>query len=297
MPDPQTANLQLYIPLNGADVGTWDVPVNANMAMLDAALGQTATVAVTNVNVTLSPAQYGCGTIIFTGIQTGDVVITFPAFGRIYNILNLCTNNATWIIALQIGAGLTVCAPPGEMTTVYTDGATFKYLGLGPIGTYLDFGGTSVPRWISGQSVPPYLNCDGSAFNAATYPVLNAHLGGNILPDARGRFRATLNQATGRLTGVSATNGLDGNTLLSGGGNQTIAITNMPIHNHNPIINSFPGPGYSLISALGGGGLGNFSFAGPDTAQGTVLLNSNAGSGTSYAPPSYVGGLTLIRAG
>ena len=32
------------------------------------------------------------------------------------------------------------------------------------------------------------LLCDGSTFNPATYPQLNTHLGGNQLPDLRGRF-------------------------------------------------------------------------------------------------------------
>jgi hypothetical protein len=41
MSDPQTANKFLYVPAHGADVDTWDVPVNANWNGLDQALGPT----------------------------------------------------------------------------------------------------------------------------------------------------------------------------------------------------------------------------------------------------------------
>ena len=53
---------------------------------------------------------------------------------------------------------------------------------------------------------------DGSTFNATTYAALNAFLGGNTLPDLRGRMPAALNQGTGRIR-LHSNRGVDGNTL------------------------------------------------------------------------------------
>lgn len=60
-----------------------------------------------------------------------------------------------------------------------------------------------------GTATPPtsWLICDGSAFSAATYPALNAVLGGTTLPDMRQRFPLG--------TAAAGT----GSTLLGTGGN------------------------------------------------------------------------------
>src|SRR6266487_87510 len=99
MPDPQTPNLGLFIPLNGADVGTWDVPVNSNFTLLDSLLGGTVNVVLSNVNVTLSPAQYQSSLITFTGTLTGNVDISFPAVGGRYVVFNACTANTTFYVS------------------------------------------------------------------------------------------------------------------------------------------------------------------------------------------------------
>ncbi len=91
MPDPQTSNLDLYQPTRGSDVGTWDTPLNANATQLDTVLGGVTSIALTNINVTLSAAQYNCGFINLTGGLTGNVVLTFPAKGRFYIVNNQCT--------------------------------------------------------------------------------------------------------------------------------------------------------------------------------------------------------------
>lgn len=311
MPDPQTPNLQLYIPLSGADPGTWDVPMNANYSALDAALGQTATIPVTNASVVLSPAQYACGTIIVTGIQTADLGLIFPAFGRMYNVLNLCSNSTTFVVFIQHAApGAFVCAPPGEMVSVATDGTGFRYLGLEPhVGGYWDYAGATVPRWISSCSTPPFLNCDGSAFAPLTYPVLNAVLGGAVLPDLRGRARYTLNQGTARL------NAINGNVIFSAGGANTIAQANLPnytlpdtlgvnitdpTHFHDyllpgtvamdtPVVGDFP------INAGAFVGTNTSAKATGITAAKTGTVTSG-GSGTAFISPSIVSGITMIRA-
>jgi hypothetical protein len=60
-----------------------------------------------------------------------------------------------------------------------TGGKQIQSIGV-PIGTVITWAGRAVPNG--------YLLCDGSTFNATTYPTLNAVLGANRLPDLRGMF-------------------------------------------------------------------------------------------------------------
>src|SRR5215475_14165771 len=292
MPDPQTSNLQLFVPLNGADVGSWDVPLNANFNQLDNVLGSGVSVALSNVPVTLSGAQYNARVITFTGTLTADVQVTFPAYGRTWVVYNTCGANTTFKVTCR-SSTLTnyIALPPNEAMTVLSDGSgtTMRFMNLGRIGTYWDFAGSAVPIWVSGTNPVPYLNCDGTAFSSATYPALRDYLGGTTLPDARGRFRATLNQTTARLTGTSRQNGLDGNTLLNTGGNQTMSSSiNLPPHAHQ-----LPaGLGVDTVAIGNGAGVVSTVWL-----FGNTGLTDFAGGGQPYAPPSYTGGLTLIRSG
>jgi microcystin-dependent protein len=49
-----------------------------------------------------------------------------------------------------------------------------------PIGAVLAYAGSTAPDG--------WFECDGTTFNATTYPVLNTVLGGNTKPDLRGQF-------------------------------------------------------------------------------------------------------------
>lgn len=305
------------LPAHGADVDTWDVPVNANMNLLDLQLGATIAVSLTNVNVTLSGAQYKYGNIQFTGTLTGNVIITFPAVAGWWSVENATTG--AFYIQLTCGGGSRVCAPPQETVDIITDGTNIKYRNLGRIGSYMDYSGTATPNWITNCTVPPYLYCDGSSFSAVTYPRLNTILGGTTLPDFRGRGRFFLNDGTSRLT--TAGSGVDGNTILASGGaqNKVIAQVNLPAYNltfslavptaltnganvttdlsisNDSTSNSGPGASFDYTRKS------KFSFNSVTLAlasgavAGTVSLG---GSGTALAivPPAVIGGLTYIRA-
>lgn len=89
-----------------------------------------------------------------------------------------------------------------------------------------------------------WLICDGSPFDAATYPELAAALGGAVLPDFRDRFPI----GAGGLAGLLATGGT---------GTFTITAANMPAHTHT--VND-PGhthgindPGHSHMTDRAGG--------------------------------------------
>lgn len=309
-----TPNIQLNEPARGDDVGTWDVPVNANMTLLDLVTGGTATVGLGSGNVTLSAAQFQSNTIIFNSTLIQNTVVTFPtSFTKPYNILHNCTGSSAFTITLQTTATAStfVAIPPGTMCSILNNNNNITFAQLdGPIGTYWDYAGSSVPNWVGACATPPYLNCDGTTFSSATYPQLAVVFGGTTLPDSRGRGRMALNQGTARVN--SSNSFVDGNTRGAAGGNEfmtahTHTISD-PGHNHTISNGTFGAP----LSVFGGGGTAGFSGAGANASGGLfaagtgITLNSavtgitaqTAGAGGSQnMQPTYVGGITMIRAG
>lgn len=63
--------------------------------------------------------------------------------------------------------------------------------------------GSSVPAWIIGCTVMPFLNCDGTTFFSpviARYPALSSILGSSVvLPDACGHVSYELMQPLGSI--------------------------------------------------------------------------------------------------
>lgn len=314
MPDPLTTNLQLAQPTRGSDAGTWDVPVNGNSGILDDAFGSVASIALSSTGVTLTIAQAQKAVLRFSGTITANIAVLLPATPSIFKFWTV-ENNTTGNFYVTLGnyaGGNVVGLPPYEPVQVYSDGTDMKFLNLGRVGSYVDLATTAVPSWITNSTVPPYLNCDGSTFSSATYPALYALLGTTTLPDSRGRFRATLNQGTGRIVSP----GLDANTLLAGGGSQLITQANLPSVNFSTAgivsvtinndatwqgFNGSPGAGNAvaqLASSAPNANAGT-SFWGI-APTGSVNLSggyaASGGSASKYAPPSYAGGLTLIRA-
>jgi len=304
-----TAAKNLALVANSSYVGTWDVPTNSNWSIVDDSLGGQTTIALTNAPVVLSAAQYQCATMFLTGAISANIAITFPAVGSYYTVFNLTSNTSAFTITLQttVAGGRSIGLPPADPTDIMTDGTNVRFHNLSHVGTYWDYAGSSVPAWVSACTIPPYLNCDGTSFSSATYPILATILGGTTLPDARGRARSVLNQTTSRL--LSTKNGVDGETLLAGGGGTTtLSSINLPN-------TSFPvtDPGHTHIERVDNGGSGTTSI-GPAqvtmfvnaTLSGTVPTGSgttgitvaSGGSGTAVqlATPTYIGGLTLIRA-
>jgi hypothetical protein len=300
-----TTARQLQLLANGEDVGTWDVPENSNWSVVDAALGQQATITCAGANITLSPSQYQCNFIVFVGNLTANIVISFPSsFRGPYTVYNICSNSVAFQIQLSCGVGPVVAAPPGQVVDVINNGGGFFYRNLEPIGTYVDIAGFSTPAWINFCTVPPYLFCDGSAFSAGTYPVLATMIGGTTLPDARGRTRYALDFGTGRTTGVIP------NNLFQGGGDQWLMVHGHPVNIVSNIENQAHNHNFSTLAIIGfapaSGGLGGLVGAttqvtGNENQNHTHNINGNTdnnGAGTQQnMPPLYNGGITMIRAG
>lgn len=288
-----TPNVQLEEPARGDDVGTWDTPVNNNMTLLDLIAGGMTTISMAAGSVVLSAAQYKCKTITLNSTLAANATITFPSsFVKSYEVQNICTNSSfTITLTTTAAGGQVICCPPGEIVDVLNDGTNLKYRNLGRVGSFVDFYVTAVPAWISGCTVPPYLNCTGTTFSSATYPALATILGSTTLPDSRGRVRAAMNGGTGRITGVIA------DTLGTGGGDQSLqAHTHLiadPGHVHpitQPGFRSAAGPDYEIPGAAVGGAPSETAFTG---ITGTVTAGVGVGQNVQ---PTYMGGLTMIRA-
>lgn len=314
MVDPVTTNIGAYVPSLGSDVGSWNQPVNANTSTMDSLAANVAIIGLTNAPVTLTvppnsgaawsgPYQSQSGILRFTGVLSSAVTVTIPRAG-FFICENLCTVGSFYVALASSAPGNVVCAPPGEATHVYCDGVNVKYVDFGRIGSYMDLAVSAVPAWITNCTVPPYLNCNGAAFSAVTYPALAAYLGGTTLPDSKGRSRFALDQGAGRIT--TAGSGFDGTTLLAGGGDQLLQT-----HNHTAS-SSVTDPGHTHVEQGSGAGgpstaplAGNYAIVGlvattqSSTTGITVATTvANAGGGAAQnVPPAFVGGLTLIRAG
>jgi hypothetical protein len=322
-----TTNKNLEQPARGDYVGTWDTPVNSNTGIIDNSFGGVATVALTNSNVTLSAGQYQNVFLVFTGAISANIAITFPAVGSFYTVQNLTSNTSAFYLTAVTTAstGQGIGLPPGEAVEIFTDGTNVKFRNLARVGSLWEYVGSSVPSWVSQCTVPPYLNCDGTSFSSATYPVLSAILGGTTLPDLRGRYRATLNQGTGRITSGTSTGGVDGNTNLATGGSQTTTLSSEnappiplsitdPGHTHfvtnsdltaantavsttNYVAQGWQPAGSDLGYALrGDNDAADVGLSSPSTTGISITAGSTSPTNFSNLPPTAVVGITMIRA-
>lgn len=302
-----TTNIGLSAPAHGANVDTWDVdPINNNSGILDAIFGSVTTKSLTNAPVTLSSTESQVNILRFTGTLGANVTITLGAIIKSWICENLTLGVFSVIIQGSPGTGNKVGLPPGS-SQIYWDGTNVGFVNLPPqIGAYEDFAGETVPAWVTACTVPPFLYADGSTFSAVTYPLLNKVLGGNTLPDTRGRLRATLDNSTNRIT--TAGSGIDGSTRFAAGGAQNVTLTalQMPVHTHG--ITQSPHDHGVTGGTLGGSiqtgtdALGGNSpaFGGAidiTPANADITIN-NAGGGDAHTnmPPTYIGGITMIRA-
>jgi len=320
--DPTTTNVLLAVPTRGSDSGTWDIPVNANTTAEDGFFGGVQVVSVTNAPITLTapagvvtagagPTQAQNAVLRVTGSLTANVQITLPLPG--YMIVDNLTTGSFVLSFKAAGSGEVIGIEQGVVQRIYNDGTNVRFVNLPTVGSYMDICDSNVPAWITACTKPPWLLCNGGTFSAVTYPYLNAKLGGTTLPDARGRVRAMLNQGTSRLNAASS--GVDGNTPQAAGGTDSVILTGAEIptitsSNATQVI-SVTGPnGHTVPLDASLGITGNGTGPTPVWAGGTqtsaasfsgsnninVTSNNTGSSAHPNAQPTYIGGLTLIRA-
>jgi hypothetical protein len=78
-------------------------------------------------NVTLTPAQYGNGIILLTGLLTASIVVNLPSQGGIYVVANQTTG--AFSLNLSGGAGTDALVPQGQSVVAYCDGTNVVLAG------------------------------------------------------------------------------------------------------------------------------------------------------------------------
>lgn len=250
MTEPMTVNVGLIVPNTGDLVGTWgSAAVNPDFVALDGLFGGVQTISVSNVNVTLTspagfiptpgggPTQSQNRVLRFTGALSGNVVVTLPLPGS-YIVENRTTGN--FLLSFISGTSPTegVTAPPGETIEIYTDGSVVRFVNLARVGAMEMWAGIStIPAWVAGCSIRPYLLCDGSIFNVSDFPYLGARLGNTFggngittfgVPDMQGRVPLAYDGTGVRITSVGC--GINGQQIGAFGGvqNNTLAANQIP---------------------------------------------------------------------
>ena len=140
-------NKNLELPANGDYVNTWNIPVNSDMSILDAAFGGTTSLNASAGSVTLSVSQYQKLILNVTGSISADVTYTIPSgVGGQWVVKNLTTGGYNVIIA-SAGGGASATVTNGNVSTVISDGTN----------CYLPSVGSSVPTG-GGSNLAFYLN-------------------------------------------------------------------------------------------------------------------------------------------
>ena len=248
MADPTTTNTGLAIPLRGADVGTWDTPVNGDFSAIDGYLGGVQIISAASSPITLTspagftptpsggPTQAQNAILRVTGTLTAPVQVTLPLPGPL--VIENLTTGAFVLSFRAIGSGQVIAVDQGEIQTVYNDGTNVRFVNLGVrIGeTSIWAGLAAMPAWVTACTVPPFVLCDGTIYNFSAYPYLGARLlgsfGGNGVttfgvPDLRGRMALPYDGTGTRIT--SGGSGLNGQTLGAALDKQTNTLITGPI--------------------------------------------------------------------
>lgn len=217
MVDPTTIYSCLSVPIRGSDVGTWDLPVNANTNAIDSMFGGVTSIVLAAANVTMTSTQGQSAVIRLTGTLANNVNLILSPIIKGWTIDNQITNSPSSFAVAIVTPGSTYAlgSPPGHHDIFY-DGSAIYHRNMGRVGEYWDYASSGVPTWVTVSTKPPWLNCNGTTFSSATYPILNSILGSTTLPDTRGRARMAMNQGTSRVTVFN------GDTLYLGGGDQQV---------------------------------------------------------------------------
>lgn len=123
-----TSNKALSQPANGS--AAWDVPLNANFGIIDAALGSTTSINITGISttpVTLTATQYQSLSINFTNTLSNNVLYNLPSgVGGQWTVYNN-TSGAYSVTIGSLGGGTAIAIPQGTRAILNCDGTNVFY--------------------------------------------------------------------------------------------------------------------------------------------------------------------------
>jgi len=131
MASSYTTNKTLEKPGNGDYVDTWNVPVNADLDVIDQAFGGTTSINVTAASgvTTLSASQYRSLIIAFSGTLTANVDYRIPSgVGGQWIVTNAATGAFT-ITVSSAGGGTSVVVGVGVGVAISSDGTNVFSVG------------------------------------------------------------------------------------------------------------------------------------------------------------------------
>jgi hypothetical protein len=167
--------------LNLADNNTTDPDSGAaaNWTSLDA-YGIAAITGLTNVNVTLTPAQYGKNMLTLAGTLTGNVQIIFPVNQQMCTVAN--NTSGAFLVTCKTAAGTGAAVAQGGQEVFYGDGTNLvQRLGNTPA---LADSSTKLATTAFTQAA---LNAQVFGVNQALTNVTGTRAGGTIYTNSTGR--------------------------------------------------------------------------------------------------------------
>lgn len=199
-----TQNLNLEQPANGDDVDTWDVPVNGNMSIVDAARGGRTSINVTAAvgTVTLSASQYQKSQIAFTGTRGAVTNYQLPSgVGGTWPVSD-ATTGAFALTFSSAGGGTSVTVPQGGKVNIKSDGTNITVYAAQP-GANTDItslGGLTTPLTVA-QGGTGVATLSGLLKGAGTSAVVAATAGADYAkPDTASTWTATQTLSGGAAT-------------------------------------------------------------------------------------------------
>ncbi len=293
-----TTNKNLEKPANGEYVDQWDVPLNGDMNIIDAAFGGTTNLNATSGSANLSVSQYQNFALNVTGAMSASATYTIPSGVGGYWVVRNATTDATggpWTVTVASGGGgSNVTAIRGKNILIWSDGTNVRNVdeNVTSIGTVTSVGVSGGATGLTANNSP--ITTSGTITLGG---VLNVASGGtNLTAFGTGVSGALSANATGSGAMVLQSNA----TLITpaigtpSSGN-LVNTTGLPIANTTGTLAvDRGGTGATTLTAnnlLVGNGTSSVAVLAPGTTGNVVTSN-----GTHWNSQAFSSSGRLIRA-
>jgi hypothetical protein len=126
MASTYTTNKSIEQPGNNDYINTWNVPVNADWAIIDKAFGGTTTLTGTSGTTTLIATEYQSLILVSTVTLTGNVTYRIPSgVGGQWVVDNRTTGAFTFTVS-SLGGGTSVVCTQNARTLIFSDGTNVR---------------------------------------------------------------------------------------------------------------------------------------------------------------------------